>query len=275
MINTDEYREQLRAECCYRSPDKIDKGFWFGLLGQTDFFYRCALFGIVARGAKLGRSGKWDRNSWLNLSLGMARCVEGCGGRFDISGCESLLELNGSPVVIVANHMSLLETFALPSVILPFLDLTFVVKESLTTMPLFRDVMKGTKPISVGRKNPRDDLKRLMELGPVAIAAGKSIVIFPQSTRSTVFNPSTFNTLGVKLAKRAGVPVVPLALKTDMHGMGGWIRDFGPVDRSKTVYFKFGPAISVEGSGRDAHAACIRFISESLQEWGGAVEADA
>ena len=274
MIDSDEFRKQLQTKYAYSTPEKVKRGFWYRLLGRTDFFYRCAVFGIVARGAKLGRGDNWNRDTWLDLSLGMARCIEGCGGRVEVSGGEHLANLEG-PVVIVANHMSLLETFALPSIILPFVDLTFVVKESLTRMPLFKDVMKGSKPISVARKNPREDLKKIMELGPKEIAAGRSVAIFPQSTRTATFNPATFNTLGLKLAKRAGVPLVPLALKTDLHGLGGWVRDFGPVDRSKTVYFKFGPPIPVTGRAREAHAECIQFISDNLRNWGGHVEADA
>jgi 1-acyl-sn-glycerol-3-phosphate acyltransferase len=275
MINADTFREQLRADGAYSTPDRVDLALRYRLFGRWDFFYKWSVFKIVVRGAKLGRSGGWNQDAWLDLSLDMARCIEGCGGRLEISGGEHMVGLKG-PVVIVANHMSLLETFAMPSVVLPFSDLTFVVKESLTRMPLFKDVMKGSKPISVGRKNPRDDLKKIMTLGPKELAAGRCVAMFPQATRSAVFRPSTFNTLGMKLAKRAGVPVVPLALKTDMHGLGGgWIRDFGPVDRSKVVRFKFGPPVDITGNGRDAHAACIRFISENLRKWGGQVEDDA
>jgi len=75
----------------------------------------------------------------------------------------------------------------------------------------------------------------------------------------------------VKLAKKAGVPVVPLALKTDFHGLGRKIKDFGPVDRSKTVHFRFGEPLQVTGNGREAHEACLNFITENLKAWGGEV----
>jgi len=271
MINADEFRKQLQCDFAYSTPERVQRGFWYRHFGWTDWLYRCAVLGIVIRGARLSRSGLWSQASWLDLSLGMVRVVEGCGGRVAISGCEHLAALK-APAVIVANHMSLLETFALPCMILPFLNVAFVIKDSLTRIPLMKDVMKGSCPISVGRKNPREDLKKIMEEGPKVIEAGRSVVIFPQATRDPQFSPAMFNTLGLKLAKRAGVPLVPLALKTDLHGLGGWIRDFGPVDRSKGVYFKFGPALAISGSGRDAHDACVRFISDTLRGWGGNVE---
>jgi 1-acyl-sn-glycerol-3-phosphate acyltransferase len=101
---------------------------------------------------------------------------------------------------------------------------------------------------------------------------GRSIIVFPQATRSPQFAPAEFNSLGVKLARAAGVPVVPLALKTDFHGIGRWIRDLGPVARSKPVHFEFGPAMNVTGNGRDQHAACVDFIVSRLRAWGGEVK---
>jgi len=47
-----------------------------------------------------------------------------------------------------------------------------------------------------------------------------SVLIFPQTTRDLRFDPNKFNTLGIKLAKRAKVPVIPVAVKTDAWGMG-------------------------------------------------------
>ena len=273
MMKSDEFRIKLQADYGYRTPDVAGKRLWYRLFGRFDFTYNAAMLAIIIKGARLYRSGKWDRAGWLDLSLDVMRCVEGCGGRIDVSGCEHLAAVQG-PSVIVANHMSVLETFGLPCLALPFSDLTFVVKESLTRMPFMRDVMNGSKPISVGRSNPRADLKKLMELGPKTLEQGRSVVIFPQATRDPIFRPSMFNTLGMKLAKRAGVPLVPLALKTDFHGLGRTFKDFGPVDRSKTVFFKFGEAIPILGNGRDAHDASVRFISETLQSWGGSVEVD-
>lgn len=219
----------------------------------------------------MSRRGRWNRESWQDLSLDMWRGVEGCGGRLSVTGCGNLAALR-SPAVIVANHMSLLETFTIPAAVLPFQHMTFVVKESLLKVPLFRDVMAGVRPISVKRENPREDFKKLMDEGPAVLAGGRSIVVFPQSTRSVIFKPDEFNTLGAKLAKKAGVPLLPLALKTDFHGLGRIVRDFGPVDRRKTVHFAFGPSMEVEGNGREAHEACVKFIARTFAGWGGMVE---
>jgi 1-acyl-sn-glycerol-3-phosphate acyltransferase len=274
MIDTHEFRDQILTKHRYSTPEAVTRCAMDRMFGRFNFWYRWRVMGVVTSGGRLYRSGGWNRETWLDLSLDMWRGVEGCGGSFDVSGCENLAALDGRPAVIVANHMSLLETFTIPAMVLPFQDMTFVVKKSLTELPLFRDVMNGVRPISVGRKNPRDDLKTLMEEGPKVLAEGRSLVIFPQSTRSVAFKPSMFNSLGSKVAKRAGVPLMPLALKTDLHGIGRVIRDFGPVDRSKTVHFQLGPAMPVTGNGREEHEMCVRFIGDALRGWGGTVEGD-
>lgn len=275
MIRTEAFRTQLQYEFRYRTPELVERRPIDRLLGGFDFWYACGVLGVIWKGGRLVRAGRWNVDTWLDLSLDMWRTVEACKGRIEASGCEHLAALEGQPAVIVANHMSLLETFAIPALVLPFGHMTFVVKESLVRLPLFRDVMVGVEPISIIRKNPRDDLKKLMVEGPRVLNSGRSVVVFPQATRGTEFKPSLFNTLGVKMAKRAGVPVVPLALKTDFHGLGRIVRDCGRVDRRQVVHFAFGSPVAVgDANPRDVHARCVRFIGKTLKSWGGSVEGD-
>jgi hypothetical protein len=49
----------------------------------------------------------------------------------------------------------------------------------------------------------------MMDGGLARLKQGISIVVFPQTTRMVDFDASQFNSIGVKLAKKAGVPVVP------------------------------------------------------------------
>ncbi len=93
------------------------------------------------------------------------------------------------------------------------------------------------------------------------------MIIFPQSTRSTVFKPEEFNSLGIKLALKAGVPVVPIALKTDAWGCGKRFKDFGPINTRKKVHIEFGEPMRVEGRGAEEHKKIIEFIHERLERW--------
>jgi 1-acyl-sn-glycerol-3-phosphate acyltransferase len=108
--------------------------------------------------------------------------------------------------------------------------------------------------------------------GAELIRQGTTVVIFPQATRSVEFDVEGFNTLGVKLAARTGVPVIPLAVKTDFMANGVWVKDAGYVHPDRPIRISFGPAIQVDSSGREAHAEVVRFIIAHLKEWGGKIK---
>ncbi len=214
----------------------------------------------------MAKRGVYKSREWAESSLDVMRALENVGIRFEITGMANINRFEG-PAVFIANHMSTLETMVLPSIIQPLKETTFVVKESLLTMPLFGHVMRSRDPVVVGRVNAREDLKTVLEEGGKKLKAGRSIIVFPQSTRSVVFDPAEFNSLGIKLASRSGVPVVPLALKTDAWGIGRHVKEFGPVDRTKKVHFAFGEPMRVEGRGGEEHEKVVRFIQERLKEW--------
>jgi len=221
---------------------------------------------IVFRASRLARQGRYGDDQWVESSQGIIRVMESVGMQLTVEGLEHLRGLDG-PVVFVGNHMSTLETFVLPSIIQPVRPVTFVVKESLLTYPVFGPVMRSRNPVAVGRSNPREDLKAVLEGGQERLARGISLIVFPQTTRTPVFDPEQFNTIGVKLAARAGVPVVPLALKTDAWGNGRKLKDFGKVNPSLPVHFRFGAPIPPEGKGAAAQEATVRFIRDALAEW--------
>jgi len=142
-----------------------------------------------------------------------------------------------------------------------------VIKESLITYPLFGHVMRSRNPVVVGRENPREDLRSVLEEGQKRLEADISIVIFPQTTRSVEFDAKKFNSLGVKLAKRCNVPVVPFALKTDAWGLGRRLKDFGRICPEKTVHIHFGEPMTVQGSGKEEHSRVVEFIETKLAAW--------
>ena len=149
----------------------------------------------------------------------------------------------------------------------PRIDFTFVIKRSLFDVNYFGDIMRSLEAIGVDRVNPRDDFKVVLSEGKERLARGKSVVLFPQATRSEAFIPEKFNTIGVKLAKSAGVPVIPVALKTDFLGVGKRFRDLGPLHPERDVYFEFAPALEITGNGQEQHRQIIDFIQSRFNEW--------
>jgi 1-acyl-sn-glycerol-3-phosphate acyltransferase len=253
----------LTSESAYQTTGPLVS--WLGRCFPTTVFYS-KILGIVYCASKLAKKGRYDDQCWTESSLSSIRALESVGGRFNVQGLDVIRRLR-SACVFIGNHMSILETFALPCLIQPIRDVTFVVKESLISYPLFGHVMRNRNPVVVNRENPREDLKTVLEEGRKRLEANISVVIFPQTTRSVEFDPGKFNSLGVKLAKRGNVPVVPFALKTDAWGLGKRIKDFGPVRPEKTVRFRFGEPMTVQGSGKEEHNAIVEFIQSNLAAW--------
>jgi 1-acyl-sn-glycerol-3-phosphate acyltransferase len=226
---------------------------------------------VILEASLTARTGKRLDNLRLGgMCHDVMRVIESCGAKFDVAGLEHVAAAEG-PFVFTANHMSSVETLILSALLMPFGALTFVVKESLLSYPVFGPVIRSLRPVAVKRESPRDDLKTVLTEGVERTKAGISVVVFPQATRNPVFDGSTFNSLGVKLASRAGVPVVPVAVKTDFLTIGRIAKDLGRVDPGKTIYVEFGRPITVVGTGRDAHEETVRFIAGRLEQWGGVV----
>ena len=237
-------------------------------LPSLAFYARAAP--IVWRAGRKASRGPYDDGAWSRSSLEIFRALEAVGVRIEIDGVEGLAGVDG-PCVFVGNHMSTLETFLLPTIIRPLKPVTFVVKKELAAYPVFGHVMRSRNPVLVGRANPRDDLRAVLEGGEQRLRAGISVVIFPQTTRTPVFDPSAFNSIGIKLARRAQVPVVPIALKTDAWGNGRIVKDIGRIDPAQTVHFRFGEPLRVTGTGATEQRQIVEFINRSLRGWGGTV----
>ena len=109
-------------------------------------------------------------------------------------------------------------------------------------------------------------------MSDISLKKNISVLIFLQTTRELRFDPKKFNTLGIKLAKRAKVPVIPVAVKTDVWGMGKWIKDFGRFDPSKPVRVSFGEPVHISGNGKTEHRPTIEFIKTKLEAWKTAAE---
>ncbi len=217
---------------------------------------------LTSRAAK----GLCDDAAWCYASAWILEDVERTGIRVHVTGLDHFNAVKG-PCVIVANHMSTLETYLLPCMLRPRFPVTFIVKRSLVEMPFFGAVMRSRDPVVVDRKNPREDLATILREGCDRLSRGISVIVFPQSTRTLHIDPKHFNTIGVKLARKANVPVVPLALKTDAWGAGRKIKELGKIRPDNDVIFRFFPPVTVEGSGHAEHKAILEAISSTLHYW--------
>jgi 1-acyl-sn-glycerol-3-phosphate acyltransferase len=130
------------------------------------------------------------------------------GRVLDYDPRRARIDLPPGACVIVANHPTLLDVTAIVSA-LP--DITFVVKQSMFRFSLLGRVVQMCGYVESGEGSPvagaittRTCLKRLAE--------GVPVLIFPEGTRSPERGLRPFKRGATTIARRAGVPLVPLVL---------------------------------------------------------------
>ncbi len=253
----------FQEDCYHTQPRSVS---WIAKTFPSLCFYP-QIIRLVMRNARLAGKGQYDVAAWRTGSIDSVKILESVGCQIHITGMHHLHDLE-EPCIFIGNHMSTLETFVLPSILLTGkTDLTYVVKRSLTEYPVFKHVMNSRNPIVVDRINPRDDLKTVMAEGAQRLKDGYSVIIFPQHTRSVEFDPEAFNSIGIKLARKAGVKVVPMAMKTWAWSHGRFLKDFGPLVPSRPVHFAIGEPMEIEGKGQTEHDQIVQFIQQHMAEW--------
>jgi len=250
----------------YHTEENTPRFFLDRLMINTRLFFMYQFCRIVLKSRSAAMKGQYDTEAWVLSSYDVFKLIEGCGGRFHITGLENLHKCKG-PMVFISNHMSTLETMVFPCLIAPIMNVTYVVKDSLVEHPFFGPIMRARNPIVVSRKDSRADFQIVMKKGQELLSNGVSIIVFPQNTRIVEFVPKEFNSLGVKLANKAKVQVVPIAIKTDFWGNGKYLKDLGPINRSKPIHMAFGEPLSINGLGKEENQFIIEFISSHLEEW--------
>lgn len=255
----------ILKEDSYDTPDSRKRCFCDRLFLNTRFFFHLQFLFIMYKANRVARFGRFNDAEFCKISDNTFKLIERCGGKIHIRGLENIRELK-KPVIFLGNHMSVLETFILPSLIIPFNSVSFVVKESLIKHRLFGRIMNATNPISVTRTDPKKDFKSVMAGGMKLIKDGRHIIVFPQSTRGR-FIAEEFSSIGEKLAQKNNVSIIPFALKTDFWGIGSILKDFGKINRRKEIYFEFGKPLKCDMDKKQIHQEIVGYIEEKLREW--------
>ena len=247
----------------YRTPDTNRRSAWDVVFRPFNLYFLTRVVREVMRGSSSAGTDNFYRD-YVEHCGGVLRAVEATGGRVEIF---DLGHIPREPVVFVGNHISTLETLVLGHILRDHGMISFVIKENLMKYPYFKDILRELKCITVTRTQPARDLKAILRKGPELLKQGISVVVFPQRTRGA-FHPEEFNYIGCMLAKRAGVPVVPLALDTRFWWKGKLISDLGPLRRKIPVRFAFGEPLTLGSDAKEVHRQCVDFIGERLRQWG-------
>jgi 1-acyl-sn-glycerol-3-phosphate acyltransferase len=138
--------------------------------------------------------------AWLILRMG--------GVSLKITGLEELDRRE--PYVFMVNHQSNVDIPVLVQSLVRF-QLRWIAKKELLRVPLFGWAMGATKHITVDRAAPLGAVKSL-ERAQERLAAGISIVVFPEGTRSRDGRLLPFKKGGFLLAARTRTKIVPITI---------------------------------------------------------------
>ncbi|HYG69751.1 MAG TPA: lysophospholipid acyltransferase family protein [Anaeromyxobacteraceae bacterium] len=218
-----------------------------------------------ARGALAGRGG-----AEAEVRRARARLLRDVFRRaLALHGIAAIHEgpLPDGPAVLVSNHLSYLDPIALGALV-PCVPIS---KAELSRWPVFGPVARRLGVLFVDRGDRLSGV-RVMRAAERALEQGIPVLNFPEGTTTTGANGVLAFRRGLfGLARRARVPVVPVALRYE-PGSLAWVGDatFAPhylrlaaLERS-TVHVRFGapvPSLAHPGAAELAEAVRARIAS--------------
>mgnify|MGYP002780661271 CR=1 FL=1 len=125
-----------------------------------------------------------------------------------VEGAEHLLE--AQPCVIMSNHLSYADIVALFAA-LP-LHPKFIAKRELRKVPFLGKLMQCGGHIFIDRTQRKQAIKA-MAIAAAELRKGESILIFPEGTRGEGRSIGVLHSGGFRLAKQAGVAIVPVGIR--------------------------------------------------------------
>lgn len=128
--------------------------------------------------------------------------------RVTLKGKENLLP-EDQAVVYVANHQSFMDILSSFHIDQPF---KFVSKASILKIPVIGAAMKAANTITIEREDRRSQLNAFRQCVET-LKAGTSIFVFPEGTRSPTGALIDFKKGPFSMARKAGVPIVPVTIK--------------------------------------------------------------
>lgn len=164
---------------------------------------------------KMGRTIEHDRLTDQTAKKWARSLVKLAGVKVVTSGEENIP--SGS-VLFVSNHQG---NFDIP-ILIGYIDKpkAFIAKIELQRLPLIRTWMTHLKCVFMDRSDIRQSLKVINQAAD-HLKKGYSMVIFPEGTRSKGKALGEFKPGSLKLALKAGVPIVPITIRGSYKIMEG------------------------------------------------------
>ncbi len=116
-----------------------------------------------------------------------------------------------APCLIICNHQSIWETVA---ALVLFPDVAIVAKQELLGIPILSWFLRRSPMIIIDRDGAGRTLRKMVDQSISALAAGRSVLIFPEGTRKRANEVVMFKRGVALLYKALGVSVLPMVLNS-------------------------------------------------------------
>jgi 1-acyl-sn-glycerol-3-phosphate acyltransferase len=206
------------------------------------------LYGVIFRRDQ-NTPLSWARRFWGAGLVRVARC--------NLVQHPGFIPEPGKPYFYVMNHQSLFD-IVVAFVSIP-VNLRFIAKKSLRVIPFLGWYMSVTGMIFIDRKN-RDDAVRSLDEACAKIRNGKSILVYPEGTRSRDGLIMPFKKGPFVMALQAGVPIVPVAIE----GCQNLLERDSLVIKGGRVDIAIGQPIPTAGLGAEDRDALMIRVRNAL-----------
>ena len=182
--------------------------FWLYLLAVEPWLWK------VRALKRQGRTEEHDILAGRIIHNWARRLLAAAGARVTVEGLENLPE---GTAVFVSNHQSY---FDIPLALGYLGDPKGLVsKKEIDRIPFIRQWMRELGCVFLDRENLRASVSALGDASD-RVAAGYSMVVFPEGTRSETGEVGDFKAGAFKIAQKNKVPVVPFVLEGSSRLMG-------------------------------------------------------
>ncbi len=182
--------------------------FWLSFVSLTLILFVWLV--LVVSAYKLFRPSELSHGAhWVATVWGRAIVLFTPGWHYEVFGRENLPKPGSKPVVMVANHQSAADIWAL---YLTGAQFRWLSKAAVFKVPIIGTAMRWAGYVPI-RREDRGSHGSAMQASAKWLREGVSMVFFPEGTRSENGRLKDFKLGAFRLAVESGVDILPLVLR--------------------------------------------------------------
>tara|TARA_B100001179_G_scaffold191855_1_gene148851 strand:+ start:397 stop:1056 length:660 start_codon:yes stop_codon:yes gene_type:complete len=164
--------------------------------------------------------------------------IKTSGVQLEIRGKKNIKD--NKNYIFAPNHSSFMDFPVLFVAVNKYL--VFVAKKELERIPIFKSILSISGSIFVNRDNTNDAIDSLDELKSDIKNTPRSVVVFPEGTRSNLNQLKSFKKGAAVLSINTGLPIIPVYIM----GSSDWWNTKNFRKNSNKIVINFGKPIITE-----------------------------